>query len=319
MSEEQTTEQPIADPGEPLREPGASPAQERSLVRRGVAYTLIGGAFWGLSGTCSGVLMDTFGIQPLWLVCVRMFFAGILLCLLAEFQQRGSVRNVFRGRSIVAQMLVTTFCGLMLNSIAYLSCIHATDSGTATILQSLNIPIILFWVCLRARRLPRSKEWIGLVLALVGVVLIATHGDLSSLHMSPEGLAWGLVCATGAAVAGVGNRRVLAEKGSVPVMGVEMLMIGIAMGLLLQPWAQWPAFDASGWGLFAFTIICGSAAAFGLFYAGLRILGAYRANLLGTIEPVTACVASVVWLGVAFSPAEVVGFVAILIMVVITG
>ena len=43
-----------------------------------------------------------------------------------------------------------------------------------------------------------------------------------------------------------------------------------------------------------------------------------RASLLGTIEPVTATIASIVWLATPFSLAEIAGFVLIIVMVYLT-
>ena len=43
-----------------------------------------------------------------------------------------------------------------------------------------------------------------------------------------------------------------------------------------------------------------------------------RASLLGTIEPITATITTVLMLGTTFSPADLVGFAMILAMVYLT-
>ena len=55
--------------------------------------------------------------------------------------------------------------------------------------------LILLWVCLRARRLPTRREGVALVLALLGAFLLATHGSLTALALSPQALFWGLCAA----------------------------------------------------------------------------------------------------------------------------
>ena len=57
--------------------------------------------------------------------------------------------------------------------------------------------LILLWVCLRARRLPTRREGVALVLALLGAFLLATHGSLTALALSPQALFWGLCAAVG--------------------------------------------------------------------------------------------------------------------------
>ncbi|MEY8437271.1 DMT family transporter [Atopobiaceae bacterium 24-176] len=305
-------------PGEPLEESGPRAPSPRSVALVGAACTLTGGMLWGLSGTCSKILMGAWDIQPLWLVCVRQAAAGLLLLAMALVRNPHVVSDLVRRRRDVAQLLASAFVGMFLNSCCYLYAVDLTDSGTATILQSLSIPLVLVYVCLRTRRAPRRREVAGLVLALAGVYLVATHGDLGALHISPAGLLFGLGCATGAAAVSVLSRRLLAEYGSMAIVGMEMVLVGGCLSIVVRPWESVPAFDAGGWGLLAFTVVAGTVFAYGLFFQGVKNLGAYKANLLGTIEPVTATVASVLLTGTSFVPAELAGFAAILVMVFLT-
>ena len=45
---------------------------------------------------------------------------------------------------------------------------------------------------------------------------------------------------------------------------------------------------------------------------GIRLVGPMKSTLIGTLEPVTAAVVSAAWLGTAFHPVELAGFVCIL-------
>lgn len=44
----------------------------------GMALVLIGGAMWGCNATVSKLLMSNYSVDPLWLACIREFFAGLL-------------------------------------------------------------------------------------------------------------------------------------------------------------------------------------------------------------------------------------------------
>ena len=57
---------------------------------------------------------------------------------------------------------------------------------------------------------------------------------------------------------------------------------------------------------------------YALYLQGVKDAGSMRASLLGTIEPVTATIATIVWLGTPFSVAEIVGFALIIAMVYLT-
>ncbi|MFB0929299.1 MAG: EamA family transporter, partial [Bifidobacterium adolescentis] len=55
--------------------------------------------------------------------------------------------------------------------------------------------------------------------------------------------------------------------------------------------------------------------AFWLYMAGVVRVGAMRATMLGTSEPVMATISAVAWTDAVFEPTDLVGFVMILIMV----
>lgn len=295
-----------------------TPEVKGSRLRLGVAMTLLGGMAWGFSGTCSKFLMETYGVDPLWLVAVRQLFASFIFLAVSFARNRNFLGEIVADKRSVARILVAALCGTMLNSISYLKAVDATDSGTATVLQTLSIVIVLAYVCISLRRPPRKRELLGMALALGGTLLIATHGDFSGLHMPADGLFWGLMCAAGAAVMSIVAKPVLARYGSLPVNGVQMLVVGVVLAIFVQPWNNIPSLDLEGIIFLIITIVVGTFCAYALYFKGVGILGAYKAGLLGTIEPVTATVASVLWLGASFSGAELIGFAMIIVMVFLT-
>ena len=70
--------------------------------------------------------------------------------------------------------------------------------------------------------------------------------------------------------------------------------------------------------LLAFVVVPGTFGAYGLFLQGAKEAGAMRAALLNTAEPVTATIATVLWLKTSFTAAELIGFALILAMVFLT-
>lgn len=47
--------------------------------RKGIFYAIVGAIFWGASGTVAQGLFSRSKLSPLWLVGIRLFFAGLLL------------------------------------------------------------------------------------------------------------------------------------------------------------------------------------------------------------------------------------------------
>lgn len=294
--------------------------EQRRRIRRGIVATLVGGTFWGLNGTVSKWLMDTYAIDPLWLVCLRELTACwlFLAAAAATAQGREQLTGVLRSPRGLAQVLGVSLGAILFSQVAYLEAIDWTNSATATIMQSLGMVLVLAYVCVRMRRQPRRRELLGVALALVGTYLVATGGNPGQLNLPPEGLAWGLGCAAAAACLSILPAAPMARWGNFTVNGLAFLVSGVLLSLWYRPWEHMPALDGVAVAVLALCVVVGTFGAYALYLQGVKDAGSMRASLLGTIEPVTATLATVVWLGTSFSPAEVAGFALIIVMVYLT-
>ena len=106
-------------------------------------------------------------------------------------------------------MAVFTAFGVFGNSFSYLLAVRLTNAGTATVMQCLQLVIIMVYTCIVTHRLPRRRELAGVILAFAGAFLIATGGDPSTLVIPPEGLAVGLISAVGAACMSIVPTKIL--------------------------------------------------------------------------------------------------------------
>ena len=264
-------------------------ASTRKMIT-GVLATLVGGSFWGFSGTSASFLFDTYHVDTLWLMSVRQILAGLLF----------------------------TAFGLLFNQFCYLSAVRLTNAGTATVLQCLQLVIIMGYTCVTDRRMPRTREVIGIGLALGGTFLIATGGDPTSLNISPLGLAAGLMCTVSTTCMAVIPAKILPEYGSPIVTGSAMLTAGVVSCVFVQPWAHIPALDAAGVEALAVFVVIGSFFAYMFYMQGVKDIGSVRASLIGTVEPVSATITSAVMLGTVFLPTDLIGFAMIIVMMFLT-
>lgn len=92
-------------------------------------------------------------------------------------------------------LLIYGLAGVSCCQFLYFLTIQLSTAGIATILQDLSPVLILLVLCLQQRRAPRLFELCSIVLALVGVFLLTTHGSLTSLAINPAALVTGIVCA----------------------------------------------------------------------------------------------------------------------------
>lgn len=298
---------------------GAQSAGSRH-VGRGIICALLGGIFWGFSGTCAQLLMGQFGVPALWITCVRLAIAAAVFLPLAMLLDRRGLRAVLRDRRSLVQIAAFAVFGVVLTQVSYLLSIQSTNAGTGTVLQQLGLVIIMAYTCVRARRAPRVREVAGLAFALAGVLVIATQGNPSSLSISPAGLFWGLVTACGLACYTLVPARVLEKWGSMVVTGLAMLVGGVAMSAAVRPWSIEVELSPEALAALAALVLVGTFLAYLLYLQGVKDAGPVRAGLLCSVEPVSATVIGVVWLRNPVSLWDVLGCVFVLIMIfLVTG
>lgn len=282
-------------------------------IVRGVLSTLAGALSWGFSGTCMQFLFSSTSLDPLLITAIRQLGAGLVFVAYLCARRPDSLKNLFADAQDRRELLIFGAFGLFLNSFLYAATVGATNAGTATVLQSLNIVMVLALSCARHRRAPRPLELLALGCASLAVYLISTGGDPTALRLPLNGLLLGVGTAAASVFYTTYPRRLMDRHGSFAVTGVGMLVAGITAWLVWLvsggPARGLPAANATTVLVLAVTVLVGTFAAYGLFLHGISLVGPVAGNMLGAAEPVSATVISAVWLGTAFAWSDWVGLV----------
>lgn len=285
---------------------------------RGVAATLLGGTFWGLSGTCANYLFIHYDADTVWLLSVRQILAGAIFMAIALVREREKLVRLLTTPAHLKNLLLFSYAGLLMSQFAYMTTTKLTNAGTATVLQCLQLLVIMAYVCVTTRRRPKLREVVGIGMALAGTFLISTGGDPSNFSIPLAGLVMGLFTALGGANMAIIPTKILPVYGSTLVTGTSLFILGLTTNAFVRPWEHIPAFGPDGWLCLGVLVVVGTVLAFSLYMQGVRDIGSMRASLLGTIEPISATVASALVLGIVFSPTDLVGFALIIAMVFLT-
>lgn len=274
----------------------------------GVVSTLLGAVAWGFSGTCVQYLFAATNMDALLLTTIRQLGAGLVFLVVLLFRDKERLRDMLTDKDTLLRLAIFGSCGLFLNSTLYATTISYTNAGTATVLQSLAIVLVLVVTCVTTRKGPRRLESIALVCALTATFLIATHGDPSQLELPFLGLVFGLLTAAAATFYTMYPRPLFERWESFAVTGLGMLaggLTGIVACIASGATARGlPAVDAMGILVLAVAVLVGTFGAYGLFLHGVSLVGPMVGNMLGAAEPVSATVISALWLGTAFSWAD---------------
>ena len=278
----------------------------------GIIITITGGILWGLSGTCGQFLFEHKGITAKWLVPVRLTTAGLVMLLYFIGREKEEAFRIWKAKRDIVDILVYGIAGLMLCQFTYFYTIELSNAGTATVIQYLAPAIIMVLVCMGEKRMPKIPEVLALVLAVFGIFLIATHGNVHQLAISKETLVVGLISAGTVVVYNLQPKRMLTMYSAPYILAWGMAIGGIVLGLIFKPWEYTVQFDL-GVILAMFGVIgLGSIGGFSLYMQGVKMIGPGRASLYSCVEPIAATLLSAVWLKVPFAAIDLVGFACIM-------
>ena len=288
--------------------------RDMSNSLKGTLLTVVAGIAWGLSGT-SGQYLMVHGISALLLTNLRLLIAGGILMLLAYATAKDRILAFLTDRKSLLSLLLFALIGLFLNQFAYLTAIQETNAGTATVLQYVCPVGILIYSCIKDKVAPTLGEIVSIILAIGGTFLIATHGQLDQLSITPAGLFWGLFSALTYALYIILPIALIKKWGSSLVIGVGMVIAGLVAlpftGVLQT------AIPTSLDFLLAFAgiILIGTVFAYTAFLKGASLIGPVKSSLLASIEPISAVFFAFLIMNEQFYPIDFLGMAMILIAV----
>lgn len=285
---------------------------QRREQLRGIALTIIGGIFWGLAGVCGQYLFEERGLTAKWLVSVRLVLAGLILLLTVWAKQKKQMFEIWREKRDVFQLIMFGIFGMAFCQLSYYVAVGTSNAGTATVLQYTAPIIIMLYVSVRNKKVPQRIEMLALVLAVGGTFLLATHGNITNLAISTETLVWGLASAVAMALYNLIPGELMKKFGTFNVIGWGMLIGGIFLCVFIKPWHVIGMWDIYTVLAMAAVILVGTILSFTTYMEGVRLIGASKASLFASVEPVTATFMTVVFMGAAFQFVDFIGLAGIL-------
>lgn len=315
---------PTTAAGVGLVEPADRFPSARRDPRRGYALLLTGAVLFGLTGPVGKVILDA-GIEPARLTALRCTGAaiGLTIVLVVRDRDRFRVR-----RQDVPALVVIGLCGAAFIQWCYFVAVDRLPIGIALLLEfTAPVLVALYTRVVRREILPR-QVWLGLVLALVGLGLVAQvrGGGLDGIGV----------------LAGFGAAACLAtfylvgkhSLGTVHPVAVTWWMFAVAsvFWAIVQPWWR---FDAATlgqqvsmlghlddvsvplWTPVVWIVVMGTLVPYALTMAALHHLTPTTTGIVGMVEPVVAAAVAWAWLAQALSGWQIAGGVLVLIAVAV--
>jgi drug/metabolite transporter, DME family len=216
-------------------------------------------------------------------------------------------------RRDLALLLPLGLVGIGTFYLLYFYTVRESTVGTAAILlySAPAFVVVLAWLFLKEPL--NALKVFALVLTVGGIVLVAGAYDPANLEVSPKvlltgllsGLTYGLYAILGRPLAGHLSPAVI-------------LSYALAFGSALLVLAALPTFDtlaglpAGSYALLLMLAVIHTTLAFALYTFGIRQLGAGRAAIVATVEPVVAGILGVTLLGEELTALKVLGALLVL-------
>ena len=214
-------------------------------------------------------------------------------------------------------MVIYSVFGLAASQLTYVVAIGYSNAGTATVIEFLGPILIVLFVCITARRLPKYTELFAIFFALFGTFILATHGKIDSLVISTQALNWGLASAIGFALYTLIPVKLIRRYGSELVVAYGFIIGGIILGLIVRVWNYSITWDLMSILAMAGLVIIGTTFAFSLFLQGVGDIGPVRASLISCLQPISAAFFSFLLVGTHFTLLDISGMALILAGVII--
>jgi drug/metabolite transporter (DMT)-like permease len=240
---------------------------------------------------------------------------GVLLAFLLVFA-RSRLRV---GRRELLFLLAFGLVGVALVQWLYFVAIHNLPVGVALLIEFTAPLFVALFARFAYKERIRPRIWIAVALCLTGLTLVV---ELWS------GIAFstiGVTAAFGGALA-LTAYLLMAERERRHRDPVSLSFYGFLFAALLwavvQPLWEFPwgvldddvslqgnlsEYSAPVWALVGFIVVVGTMITFSLLTGALRHIGATRASIVATLEPVVATVIAWLWLGETLGTMQLVG------------
>ena len=271
--------------------------------------------FWGSNFNAGHAIAND--VAPLTAAADRFGVAVILFLLLRIVQ--GKAESTLQWRDARA-LIPLGIIGVFGFNYAFFTALHTTSPLNAALIMALSPMLsLVFSVWLLKTRI-HTYQYIGIVLAFMGVSLVITGGNFALLHIA-IGDAWMLGACIVWSLYSVGTKKF---AGHIPSLQLARWTVSIgAVALIIsaslneQPFTTIPQLSLTTHGILFYMSICGTVLAYIFWLRGVQFLGPDKSAIAFNLVPVSTLLVSLV-LGSLPNVIQLLGMVLVLIGVVIS-
>lgn len=292
------------DVSEPSTESEHAPPPEHSHGL-GLAAVAAAAALWALSANVARTLFDE-GMHPFELAQSRAYIAFLGLAALRPFRKEKA------GTMSRSNLIALGIAIVLVNGVYYIA-IQRLDVAVAIVLEYTAPALVVGWTAVRLRRRPPTQILAALVVAVLGVALVAEIISVNVGRLDTVGLIAGIASAFFFA-----TYTILSEEAGEAFGPIGAMFRAFAVSSLVWIFFQIPQglpqdlFRTAFLPRVLFVGLFGTILPFLLYVWGIQHVRAERAAIAATLEPPLAGVIAWLWLDQLPSVIQVAGSVLVL-------
>jgi drug/metabolite transporter (DMT)-like permease len=261
-------------------------------------------------------------LPPLAMASFRVVLAGAVMVPLYLFTSRlpafTEAANLRRGRFTARDLwafFYLGFFGVTVNQMCFTIGLYFTHVSHAAVIVGLGPIYILILAVLLGLERATGHKVVGMLIALVGVAVLASENGISAHSASIEGDAITMTGSIGFAIYAVLGKRAAGKYDSLTMTAFNhfagaliVLPVAIYEAASLHRAGNWPL-PWHAWAALLYMAIFGSALAYVFYFWLLRYLEASQLSAFTYLLPVLATILGILWLGEKGSWSQVLGAV----------
>ena len=286
--------------------------QYQKKIVKGTIYSLLSGLIWGICGILGEYFFTHYTVSSGWITSMRLLVAGSLVLILSAFQLRRKLVDIWRDKKNYLPFLAYAILGIFSVQFFFYLCVEYSNATTATILQFISPVFILFYNRMVYKKKASLSAILYVLVAMLGVFLMATRGDLSQLSMTPLALITGLLSAVGVMFNVILPQPFAKRYGFIPTVGWGMIIAGLFSNILHPVYRITFQLDIVSVFICLTIAVFGTAFAFFISMKAVFLVSPLVVSVVSASEPLSSALLSVFFLGLVMD-----GFLALSMVLII--
>ena len=290
-------------------------------MNRILALILVGvaGVMWASSGVAVQDLFSHSNRSAMDLTNIRMILAGLILFVITYFKSGMKLNfSIFIEKPHL--LLETALYGIIGIALMLFTYFHAISFGgaaaTTVIIYACPAMVVIF-DSIYYKRWPSRGEVIAVILAMSGVLLLVTGGNLSKLMVPLPCILWSLLSGTFLAFSAIFPKHLFATRvDQYFLTSIGMLIGGLFTFIFIDELNWMSFFEAEIIFDMFWIIIIGTVISFLLFNAALIYLTPEEASVTATTEPIASVIISYFVFGTTFGLIESIGIILVILAII---